>query len=157
LNTLIGWLIVIAVAVAIVLRTIKTYKDKAETEQLRAGLKARAEEYRKEMNVKVFQDQYFSLVAGDKEETEEETVAAQAKALTAKQIGHALSLVAVTLEAVVKQPTKAKMIEVMEHYILEFGQRSAQTAEPLFEDDFLVRALNGILVEIKQHDQTKHR
>jgi hypothetical protein len=43
-------------------------------------------------------------------------------------------LVAVTLDAVVKKPTKAKMIEVMKHYVLEFGQRSAQAAEPSFEE-----------------------
>lgn len=52
------------------------------------------------------------------------------KRAEAAQEGHALMLAAVTLDAVVKQPTKAKMIAVMQHYVLDFGQRAAQTADP---------------------------
>ena len=59
---------------------------------------------------------------------------------------------ATVLEVVVKQPTRAKMIETMQHYVLEFGQRNAQTTDPEFKDTFLVTFLNGILAEIGRHD-----
>jgi hypothetical protein len=140
-----------AIAVVAFLYARRKDKDLAETELLRAGLRARAEEYRKAGAASAFKDEYFSLAAADTEQTNDEIEDYRRKAIVAEQEGRALMLVAVALDAVVKQPTKAKMIAVMEHVVLDFGQRTAQTADPEFGDTFLITALNKTLAKIKQH------
>jgi hypothetical protein len=153
LSVIVGWGIAAAIAVVAFLYARRMDKDLAETELLRAGLRARAEEYRKAGTASVFKDQYFSLAAADTEQTNDEIEGYRRKAIVGEQEGRALMLVAAALDAVVKQPTKAKMIAVMEHFVLDFGQRTAQTADPEFDDTFLITALNKTLAEIKQHDR----
>jgi hypothetical protein len=166
LSVIVGWGIAAAIAVVAFLYARRMDKDLAETELLRAGLRARAEEYRKAGTASAFKDQYFSLAAADTEQTNDEIEGYRRKAKTNDEIegyrrkaivgeqeGRALMLVAAALDAVVKQPTKAKMIAVMEHFVLDFGQRTAQTADPEFDDTFLITALNKTLAEIKQHDR----
>ena len=141
-----------AIAVVAFLYARRRDKDRTEAELLRAGLRTRAEEYRKAGTASAFKDQYFSLAAADTEQTNDEIEGYRRKAIVGEQEGRALMLVAAALDAVVKQPTKAKMIAVMEHFVLDFGQRTAQTADPEFDDTFLITALNKTLAEIKQHD-----
>lgn len=152
LGLVVGWVIVGVIAVVTFRYATRKDEELTETEQLRAGLRARAEEYRK-ATTGCAKDQYFSLGAADNEQTSDEIDDHRRNALAAEQKGHALMLAAVTLDGVVKQPTKAKMIAVMQHYVLEYGQLNAQTADPKFEDSFLVTCLNGILAEIKSHDR----
>lgn len=152
-SEIVSWLILAAVAYAVFQHIKKKRAEAAEAEELRAGLRARGEECRKAAAASALKDQYFSLAASDKEQTTEEIEDHQRKARAAEQEGHALMLAAVTLDAVVKQPTKAKMIAVMQHYVLDFGQRAAQTAAPNMQDTFLVTFLNGILAEIKRQGE----
>jgi hypothetical protein len=113
LSMIVAWGIVAAIAVVAFLHARRKDKDLAETELLRAGLRARAEEYRKHAAASAFKDQYFTLAAADTKQTNDEIEDYQRKAIIAEQEGHALMLVAVTLDAIVKQPTKAKMIAAM--------------------------------------------
>ena len=129
-SVIVGWVVLAGFAYWAYRRFKRERRETAEAEDLRAGLRARAEECRKVANACVFKDQYFSLAAKDTEQTNEEIEDHQRKAIAAEQEGRALMLGATVLEVVVKQPTRAKMIEVMQHYVLEFGQRNAQTTDP---------------------------
>jgi hypothetical protein len=86
LSVIVGWGIAAAIAVVAFLYARRMDKDLAETELLRAGLRARAEEYRKAGTASAFKDQYFSLAAADTEQTNDEIEGYRRKAKTNDEI-----------------------------------------------------------------------
>ena len=84
-SVIVGWVVLAGFAYWAYRRFKRERRETAEAEDLRAGLRARAEECRKVANACVFKDQYFSLAAKDTEQTNEEIEDHQRKAIAAEQ------------------------------------------------------------------------
>jgi hypothetical protein len=133
-------------------------RQKAETESLRAALKARIEDYNKLGATRAFQDRVFIGFVDDdlargatNNEMREEVEQNKRRALEAERDGRAVMLGAAVLGEVIKQPTKAKMVALMERYVLEFGRSAAKEGpDNNFRDIFAVSMLNRILLEVKE-------
>jgi hypothetical protein len=131
-------------------------------------LRLRIEEYTKEGELNAAKDRYFSSAVEDDTahgRPPEEIDINRRRAVEAERAGRSFLLAAETLEAVIKQPTKAEMIALMKRYVLEFGQDHAEQARLYnrtagdrekeqietkgLQSAFVVRVLNEILAESK--------
>jgi hypothetical protein len=122
-------------------------------------------------SLRAFQDRFFTDSVKDDIESgifpPEDIEKDRMTALEAEQEGRGLFLAAVTLEAVLKHSrTRADMISLMEHYVLEHGRDSAaqmrsrdQISDPRqqekhdtesYANSVAAAALNGILAQIKK-------
>jgi hypothetical protein len=163
-----GWLVILLVIAYAIYRYMKKRNENAKAEQVRALLRPRINEYTSEGNLSAAKDQYFSSAVEDDTAhgmPPEEIDINRRRALKFERQGRCFLLAATTLEAVIKQPTKAEMIALLERYVLEGGRNQAeqarlynrtaddrekeQTETKSFQYEFVVRVLNEILAEIK--------
>jgi hypothetical protein len=145
--------------------------ERVAADEVRSILNSRIEEYKRAGSIRAGEDRYFSNAVKDDlasgwnspEEIEKNRITA----LNAERDGRGLFLTATTLGAVLKHSrTKAAMVSLMEHYVLEFGRDSAEqarlrneTGDPKKQEEHdtdalaasvAVAALNGILAQIKK-------
>lgn len=170
-SSIVGWLILLAIAYAIY-RYIK-YKrsERAEAEKLRALLKSKIELFKGGMPARALKDRFFTeaVKQDSKHEwiTPEEIELNRKRAVEARQEGLGLMTAATVMEAIVERcSTKAAMVAAMEHYVLDYGRSSAekaqlnnrttdQTQQEEIETDglvssFVVASLNAVLAEISE-------
>jgi hypothetical protein len=132
-------------------------------------VRSQIEEYRKLSALNAAKDRYFSAAVEDDTKYgfhPPEIEINRRRALEAEREGRGFMLAAVTLEAVIAQPTKPEMIALMERYVLDFGRNQAnkarlsnQAIDEMQKEQidteglivsFAVAALNGVLAEIKK-------
>jgi hypothetical protein len=141
-----------------------------QTEQLRSLLHELIDTYTKQATIRATQDRYFSgavemdladldakkaAMTPDEFDHEMAQILKDANvASTAEREGRAMMTVAETLKYIATLDTKAQMIAMMEHYVLEFGRTMAKAAKA--DDDakgitssMVTTTLNKLLSEVK--------
>jgi hypothetical protein len=128
------WLIVL-VLIAYAIWTLAVIRRKrnenAKAEQVRALLRPRINEYTEGAKLSAAKDNYFSSAVEDDTahgRPSEKIDINRRRALEFERQGRSLLLAAKALEEVIRQPTKAEMIAVMERYVLDFGRKQAEQA-----------------------------
>jgi hypothetical protein len=134
------WLVLLlAAAVGLCWYLWRQRNERIAADEVRSILNSRIEEFKKVGSLRAFQDRFFTGSVKDEIESgifpPEDIEKNRMRALKAEREGRGLFLAVATFEAVLKHSrTKAQMISLMEHYVLDFGRRNFETRPRIWHE-----------------------